>query len=122
MSKKPLDLDFSDISGGIKRKTAEEAKKEKAEKIKPDKEQEKSELTGIKLLVQEEGQPVEKDLAECSDEEFMSWCFTVLPSDFPLKEKQVEGLSGKIKVFKAIVGLGKRQLLSSKAKPKESLH
>lgn len=118
MSKKLLDLDFSDISGGIKKKTAEEAEQEVLQPEQPKEDQ--PELTGITLIVEQDGLQVEKDLAECTDEEFLSWCFTVLPPDFPLKEKQVEGLSGKMKVFKAIVGLGRRRLLSRKG-PKESL-
>lgn len=111
MAKKPLNLDFSDISGGIKKKTTD---KREVEKIEKDPDLSKAKLTGITLVVAQDGQSAEKDLAECSDEEFLSWCYTVLPQDFPLKDSQVEGLEGKIKVFKAIVGLGKRSLFSRK--------
>lgn len=110
MTKKSLDLDFSDISGPNRPQSPKK------------KEFNKSKLpTGIILDIIEKGEIVEKDLAFCTSEQFIEWCSIVFPG-VKITIKEVIGISAKKKIFDTILNFSQIELYSPKKAKERYVH
>jgi len=108
VKKSSLDLDFGDIAGKIVEKEAAPISDAPVD----------PKMTGIMILVHEDGVPKEKDLALCTNEEFSSWCTTVLPG-YTLREADLSPLHSKIQAFKNIVSWGQVEIFTMKRKERQ---
>jgi len=119
---KKFSVDFSNVVGN---KSTVAPPKEPSKTIPQPKRQpnkQKSEPSGIMLSIptEQSGQWIDRDLADCSGEEFAAWMFSVFPT--PTNEQDIiqfnKGMV-RLEVFKKIVNFHRVLHISGTGKPKD---
>lgn len=100
-SKKPLDLDFSDVEGEKKSKAPPKDVLSERPKKKKKKAKKEKKLSGLMLTFRQGKSYVSKDLVECTAEEFLEWAKSVYPQVTVPAEK-FESLHARAKAFQQI--------------------